>query len=366
MSTNTQSNWQAHVAAQLATLTPILSKRGYTLAEQQPHTGGERFLMKNLTTTSGDKLILYGNDAGGKPVVIKATCDHAGRQELLHERQCRALLQNIDFAYSSFATPAELDFFTDSGYTITVQQYIDQTSTFLERPLEQQFAFALQALKTQASARITTNSHLRKVRSTFGIRTGADYLRLIRAFVAALEHKQADRSAIDTVQQVQDRLVDQQERIEQYGGFLTHTDFVPHNFRIAGDTMYLLDWSSLEFGNKHESWARFLNFMTLYNPELETLLITYVEQNRAPEERESLQLMRLYRLSELITYYTNTLQNSEGNLLALNQARVQFWRDVLLAELQNKRVERDVVAAYKTTRDQLRSAGEKERQKNLH
>jgi len=130
--------------------------------------------------------------------------------------------------------------------------------------------------------------------------------------------------------------------------------------------MYLLDWSSLEFGNKHESWARFLNFMTLYNPALETLLIEYVEHNRAPEERESLQLMRLYRLCELITYYANTLHKSEGDLLKLNQTRVQFWHDVLLVEITNQRVSPSLVTEYTNSRDQLRSQSEKERQVNLH
>jgi hypothetical protein len=305
-------------------------------------------------------------DGAGAQVVIKASRDHTGIQELRHEQKCRELLQQIDFAYSSFDAPRELAYWSESGYTVAIQQYIEQTSSFLERPIDQQFTFALTALQTQASARITTNNHLRKVASVFGIRTSVDYLRLVGAFLVSLTNSQADVKILGTVQTVVDRLTANQERVEQYCGFLTHTDFVPHNFRIADSTMYLLDWSSLEFGNKHESWARFLNFMALYNPELETLLITYVEQNRAPEERESLQLMRLYRLCELITYYTNTLPKSTGDLLQLNQTRVQFWHDVLQAELQNKRVDCQVVAAYKNTRDQLRSQGEQERQVNLH
>src|SRR5690606_17976906 len=151
------------------------------------------------------------------------------------------------------------------------------------------------------------------------------------------------------------KLTEQKERIEQYCGFLTHTDFVPHNFRIKDDILYLLDFSSLQFGNKHESWARFLNFMTLYNPELESLLIDYVDQNRASEERESLQLMRLFRLGEIITYYVKNVSQSDGSLKTLNQNRVQFWADVLAAEIENKRVSRDIVKNYQTNRDQLRS-----------
>ncbi len=130
--------------------------------------------------------------------------------------------------------------------------------------------------------------------------------------------------------------------------------------------LYLLDFSSLRFGNKHESWARFLNFMALYNPALENLLITYVEQNRSSEERESLQLMRLFRLGELVAYYANTLEKSSGDLFTLNQARIAFWTDVLIAELHNTRVDATVRTAYTQRRDALRSNSEKVRQIGLH
>ncbi len=106
--------------------------------------------------------------------------------------------------------------------------------------------------------------------------------------------------------------------------------------------------------------------MTLYNHDLETLLITYIENNRAPEERESLQLMRLFRLVELISYHTKNRSSSEGNLQILSDTRVQFWSDVLRAELHNTRVSRDVVTTYQHTRDKLRSTEEKTRQIGLH
>ena len=106
--------------------------------------------------------------------------------------------------------------------------------------------------------------------------------------------------------------------------------------------------------------------MTLYNRPLEQWLITYVEKNRAPEERESLQLMRVFRLGEIITYYMNTLERSDGSLQSLNQARVEFWSNVLAAELNNERVADSIVEQYQMTRDGLRSAEEKERQIGLH
>ena len=361
-----QSNWRTFVENELNTIRPILAKRGYSFSAEQPHTKGERFLMKNITTTSGEKLILLGADKQSNRVVIKATRDETGKQELEHERKCRALLQDIDFSYTSFDAPKEVAFWSESGYMFAIQNYVDQACNFLDRSLEEQFIYALNALNTQAGARITTNSHLKKVGSVFGIRKSSDYIRLLNAFITSLQQRQVAPEILATVESVLTTFKKEKLRIEQYCGFLTHTDFVPHNFRIANNIMYLLDWSSLEFGNKHESWARFLNFMTLYNPQLETLLIDYIDKNRSFEERESLQLMRLYRLCELITYYANTLTSSSDDLLELNQVRVYFWHNVLKAELQNKRVDRSIVARYQNTRDKLRSSGEKERQRNLH
>jgi len=350
----------------LMQITQLLNRAGYTLNSHQPHIIGERFLMQNLTTTSGHKIILLGTDRNGTPVVIKVASGTDGVAELEHERACRELLQTISFAYQRFHTPEEVAYWTEDGYTISIQQFIAQESMFIERPLPEQFTYALQAFKTQESARATTASHYQTIAQTFGIRTSQSYLNLTAGFIKQLAELKVDEYILATCQEAHKHLVANKERIEQYCGFLTHTDFVPHNFRIHNDTMYLLDTSSLEFGNKHESWARFLNFMTLYNYKLEEALVAYVEHNRSPEERESLQLMRVYRLVEIITYYATTIPNCDGDLCALNQTRVEFWHSVLQAELQNQRIRRDLVEEYRITRDRLRSTDEKLRQKNLH
>ncbi len=363
---NKESDNQSRVNAELKNLCDILARAGYTLNEHQPHTIGERFLMQNITTPSGQKVILLGTDINQNRVVIKATSDPTGKKEIQHEQACRSLLHTINFAYDTFTTPEEITTWTEDGYLISVQQFIDQESSFIERPLEEQFEYALRAFKTQESARATTASHYKTIASTFGIRQSEDYLRLSQSFLETQQDLETDQGIQNTCQETFKLLERNKDRIEQYCGFLTHTDFVPHNFRIKNGNMYLLDTSSLEFGNKHESWARFLNFMTLYNYKLEKALIEYIEHNRAPEERESMQLMRLYRLVEIITYYSNTLKKSADDLLSLNKARVEFWHDVLQAELRNERVRRDIVESYRITRDRLRSQDEKERQKNLH
>ena len=364
---HSQTSWNEYLRSEIPKISALLVPHGITLADNQPHTKGERFLMQALTTTSGQKLILLGvEDKSNKKVVIKVTRDFDGKQELSHERNCRKLLHKMNFSYETFHSPTEVLFIEKRGYTIFVSEFIEQASSFLERPLSEQFSFALSALKAQERTRATTASHISQIKRVFGSRTSEEYLQMFEAFLITYRTKCTDENITTALEQAYLALTAAKERIEQYGGFLTHTDFVPHNFRISGNTLYLLDFSSLRFGNKHEGWARFLNFMTLYNPALEELLITYVEQNRSTEERESLQLMRLFRLGEIIAYYANILEKSNGNLLTLNQARIRFWGEVLQAELHNTRVSRNIVELYKQERGALRSDEEKSRQIGLH
>jgi thiamine kinase-like enzyme len=272
----------------------------------------------------------------------------------------------MKFSYENFHSPKELHFIETEGYVLYVGEFIEQSSSFLERSLDEQFNFSFRALKAQEQTRATTANHIREVKNVFGTRTSEDYLLMIRGFLRKIAASGQFNEAYSLVKKVQLELELNQERIEQYCGFLTHTDFVPHNFRINDNTLYLLDFSSLRFGNKHESWARFLNFMTLYNPELELLLLKYVKENRSKEEIESLHLMRLFRLTELIAYYVGTLNRSTDTLHELNSTRINFWSAVLQAELTNTTVSSSVVETYKATRDRLRSADEKQRQIGLH
>ncbi|MES2749658.1 MAG: hypothetical protein V4606_04680 [Patescibacteria group bacterium] len=366
MENNTTHTWNEYVATQLKYVTDTLLPLGYTLDTTQPHLLGERFLMQAVTTTGGRKLILQGKNQDNQKVIIKVASDTQGKDEIKHERLCRSLINSLNFAYGVFTAPQELLFIEKDGRVIAIQEFIEQTSTFLERPLLEQFDFALHSLKAQAQAQITTRGHFRSISNTFGYYEVADYFKNADLFIDTISSMFSDQTILNTLTTARNYLHEHKERIAQYTGFLTHTDFVPHNFRIRDNTVYLLDFSSIRFGNKHESWARFLNFMTLYNHPLEQAVLKYADQNFSPEERESLQLMRVYRLLEIIAYYCTTTKNSTGDLLTLNQNRISFWHEVLMAELQNHRVERAVVSAYQSTRDELRSQGEKERQKGLH
>ncbi len=363
----TKESWETYCTEHIAWLTPILTSHGYTLDREQPHIQGERFLMHAITTTSGYKLILLGIDQEGKRVVIKASCDEGGIAEINHERLCRNVLAHIDFARDVFHTPSELEYIKTSGYVISIQRFIDQESTFLARPLEAQFMLALGAFKGQEGAHATTFKHRALIANTFGIRSADMYLKTFPEFTKNIQQALPDalvfKERLETAYTILEK---EKTIIQQYCGFLTHTDFVPHNIRIQGTTIYLLDHSSLTFGNKYEGWARFINFMTLYNPPLQKALEQYVKDNRTPEESVSLRMMRIYRLGEIIWYYVRTLKKSENQLHTLNTARIEFWSDVLASILKGEEVPESRIDAYTHTRDSLRSADEKIRQRGLH
>ncbi len=368
MSKNNEQTWKKYCERELKAVVPILEKLGFELDSHQKHLGGERYLMQAVTTQSGRKLILLGHRVkDGKKAVIKATSDLSGTAELEHERSVRIALQKIKFAYQVFFSPKELLFVTRNGFTISIQEFITQESQFLDRPIENQFELALRAFKAQESAHATTYRHVRHSKKMFGSRNANDYVQMFKTFATSIKNSlPQDKEKQELLQKAEDFLSINIQTIEQYSGFLTHTDFVPHNFRIVKGDIYLLDHSSIRFGNKYEGWARFINFMTLYNRELEQALVEYVRVNRTPEESLSLKLMRAYRLGEIIHYYTNLLSKSEDSLLKLNSARIEFWGSVLKSILEDTTVSKETIEEYKKVRDSLRSEEEKERQKGLH
>ncbi len=360
--------WEDYCKNELEIVVPLLDSLGYVLDSLQPHIWGERYLMQAVTTTSGKKLILLGSrKSDHKRVVIKTTSDPAGIRELEHERNCRRVLQEIKFAYQIFLSPEEILFVKKGRHVISIQAFIEQKSAFLERPLEEQFSLALKSFKAQESAHATTYEHVRLIKKTFGSMNARAYGYAFAGFIQKIKRRLADDLELTSLlDRAQKFLEINQETIDQYGNFLTHTDFVPHNFRVVESDIYLLDYSSLRFGNKYEGWARFLNFMTLYNRPLEEALTRYVHDNRTPEEVLSLKLMRVYRLGEIIWYYTSTLDKSSGNLLELNTNRVAFWSKVLEAVLIDKSIDQKEIEDYQRARDLLRSSDEKQRQQGLH
>ena len=154
-----------------AIVVPILYDLGFVLDKEQPHMSGERHFIQAVTTASGKKLILlarrWGHQlADNKRVVIKMTRESAGALEIDHERACRSALKNIEFAYKIFFSPKELLYARSGGYTISVQEFIEQDTTFLERPTEEQFSFAIKAFKAQEGAHAVTYRHRKNIQKT--------------------------------------------------------------------------------------------------------------------------------------------------------------------------------------------------------
>lgn len=360
--------WDEYVRQELSALTPALARLGFSLEDEQPHLKGERYLQQAVTTAHGRKLVLLGHQTrDGVRVIIKAARDKNGSDEIEHERTCREALSKLNFAYQVFHRPEEVVYTHVNGFTVFVQKFLETARPFLERPLKEQFALALRAFKAQESAHATTYRHHRFIESTFGKKDARDYLQSFETFRTRIERALPDNTPLQKLLRKTYKVLSAGETtVEQYADFLTHTDFVPHNFRIVGGNIYLLDHSSIRFGNKHEGWARFINFMELYNPPLATLMVQYVRDNRAPEELRSLSLMRIYRLSEIICYYAETLEKASGNLLTLNTERVALWSAILTCVVGGTSVPDSLIESYKVKRDALRSPDEKKRQVGLH
>ncbi len=345
---------------ELAILKQLFEQLGFELDEYQPHVGGERKVF------AIGKFVLFGHSVQHNVrVVLKAACDVASKSEIARERICRTALENIQFAYGTFSSPEEILFSEKAGYTIQVTRFIEQDMPFLERPTSEQFRFALKGLKAMEAAHAATYEHLRSVKGIFPTMNTDEYISAFSKYIDVASKSSETRK--DLLANLGKQLAQKRDDIERYCGFLTHFDFMPQNIRISGDTMFLLDHSSLRFGNKHESWARMINFMELYNPELARALEKYIQDNRAPEENESLRLMRLYRLGELLAHHARIeTESNDTALQELSKKRVWFWSHVATAVQANSEISKEIIAEYKAARDSLRSLEEKERQIGLH
>jgi hypothetical protein len=362
MQTNTGINsWAKYVETETSFFLPKLESLGFEIDENQIHTKGERYAFR------AQKLILTGiRKSDNLKVVIKVTREKEGREEILHERDCRLALHKIDFAYHEFLDPEEIYFETSNNFTILVTEFIEEDKKFLDRDSKEQFQIALISFVTQEGIHAVTTKHNKFINKYFETYN-------FKKYVSELENNKNKLLEIfpnlkNAIEAGEDEFKKNEYRVSQYCGFLTHTDFVPHNFRVREGRVYLLDHSAIRIGNKHEGWGRFLNFMVLHNPLLYNWFVKYFDDNRSVEELESLRLMRIYRLFELINHHANIFKNGEmgSELKKLSETRVYFWLELLKAVVENRELESNIIEEYKNCRDQLRTNEEKERQKVLY
>lgn len=354
-----KKEWNKYLEREFYEVAPILSRLGFLLDKNQIHTVGERFLM------SGKKLVLIGTRiSDGKKVIIKVSSDSNGKNELFHEHLCRETIKKIDFAYKSILLPKEILFAKEKKFFIIVSEFIEESKAFLLHPVTEQFFLSIGVFKMFESVHATAYSHSKIIRSAWKSWGAREYLGAFSDFsknIISVEPK-----LNDVMLRAEKFLTDNAKNIEQYSDFLTHSDFVPHNFRVVENNIYLLDHTSLLFGNKYESMARFLNYLCLYNLKLERWIMEYIRKNRGENEYLSLRLMRVYKIGFLLQFYTGSLAQTEGNLHLLAKDRILFWKNALDCIMEDKPITEEMVFEYKKKRDALRSEEEKRRQKELH
>ena len=349
---------------ELSTISALLDSLGFSLDKVQPYISGERYLM------AGGKLVLAGrhNESGTK-VIIKTSRQPDGKREIESEKRSRDLMRSLSFADKKILLPEELYYGKEDAYVFLIMRFIQQEKVFVGHTIEEQFFIALSAFEAQESFHATTYEHLRTVKEIFPVLSSVEYLKDFNRLKESISQKYPDESLITTLQTAEKFLKENVITIDRYANYLTHTDFVPHNFRLIEHTLYMLDcvpnYATIHFGNKYEGWARFLNYMLIHSPELERLLCKYVHDNRGEDEYLSLRLMRAYKIAFLLDYYARSLEKTIGDLHKLTLARLEYWREALTAILKNRPVAKEVTEKYIATRNALRSEEEKKRQREF-
>ncbi len=357
----TSTEWSEYIDEEMPNLRSILSEIGFELDIKQIHIGGERYLM------SGKKLVLTGTRcADGIPVIIKASSTPEGKSEIVNEHDAQQTLQNLAFANDEMYSPMILYYGKKSSFTILVTAFIEQEMVFNARPIKEQFFFALRALEMQEGFHATAYNHLKEINKIFPLWCSEDYVREFKKFKDTIVNsRQNDTALLNTLESAVHFLDTHKVTIDRYSPYLAHTDLVPHNMRISNRKIFLLDYASFHFGNKYESWARFLNFMLIHSPQIERMLTIYVCKNRSADECLALRLMRIYKIGFLLSYYAKALEKTDGDLHILTKERISLWHEALKALLADTPLSEDIVLSYKQARGTLRSEEEKERQKDI-
>ncbi|MBI4692184.1 MAG: hypothetical protein HY773_01950 [Candidatus Terrybacteria bacterium] len=364
-----KQEWDMYLKKEIAEITPFLTELGFVLDVEQPHVGGERYLM------SGRKIILIGyRKSDGKKAIIKISSDPLEKNEIERERNLREILLNLNFSYKTFLFPEELVFARRGKYVIYATAYIEQENPFLGRSLEEQFFLALRIFEAQEGFHATASSHIKKIKGKFRksnvhelfASNAREYMLSFEKFEKSVLANDPDNKRVaEVIGRAKEIIFKNHVAIERYSSFLTHADCAPHNLRVSVKDIYLLDYTSMHFGNKYEGWARFLNFMVIFNQPLEIALVDYVRQNRGEEEYLVLRLMRMYKICFLLKYYTEALTKTSGDLHEIARLGVEFWTDALQSIIDNEVLPEEKIRLFNQKRELLRSEEEKKRQKEI-
>jgi len=326
--------------------------------DNQLHVGDERAIM------SPHKFVFTGTDTTtGSRVVLKCSNHPDGIAEMYSEHIISHTLQSLPFSEELLNAPRELFYGTKHGYTVGITEFIEQNTVFSAHTLQEQFFMALQSLEAQEAFHATTSEHRGYVRDSFTIHSPVYYQETTAVFTQTITNQAPQYT--DLLKNIVGEINSAQQLLSIYDGYLIHTDFVPHNFRIAKDHVYLLDFSSFRLGNKYESWARFVNFMEVHSPELVPLLVNYVDSDRGAEEANMFRLMRLHKALFLAHFYTNNIQKTSGDMQKLAQMRLDIWMKIIDSLYHTKDSPIEEINRYRVERNTLRSETEKARQQEF-
>lgn len=356
------NKWEDKINSELKYISTLLDKKGFHLTENQPHISGERFLMTK------EKLVLIGVDKNtGKKVIIKISNHEEGKKEITLEHKICSALNKIAFTNNRVLLPKEILFSREEEYSFWISEYIEQDRVFSTYSLEEQFFMIMRVFDMQESFYADTYENLKSISGIFSIYNANRYLEDFTDFLTVASEKTGKN--FDLIKKLKDSyslIESNKEIIDMYCGYLTHTDLAPGNTRINYGNIYLIDLSSMLFGNKYEGWARFLNWATIYSPNLEKNIIEYIKTNKDPDEYLSLRLMRIYKAAFLINYYIKSLDKTSGNLHLLTKKRLELWSTILNHLLDDKPVPIQIVYEHLDDCKRLRSPEEIERQKEFN
>ena len=360
MTENSTKKWQDGAREETDKISKILYDLGFSLDEVQPHISGERFLMTK------NKLVLVGKrNSDNSRVIIKSSDNPDGQREITNEKKARDILQTLSFTQETILFPKEIFFDKKDDYLFWMSEFIEQKKVFVEYSLEEQFFLILKALESQEAFHATTFEHLKSISSVFPTFYGREYFKEFEIFKESFAQNYPNPKIQKTLESALQIIKEHKKEIDTFCGYLAHTDFVPHNFRIKNRDIYMLDCSAVQFGNKYEGWARFLNYMVIHNPPLEKILVQYIKENRDSADYINLRLMRIYKIGFLLQYYSLSINKTSGNLKKLTEERINFWHQVLKSIVDNNQTDPKLIEDYKKERDQLRSVEEKERQREF-
>lgn len=349
---------------EIGNISELLKPLGFKLDLNQPYVSGERFLM------AGSKFVLAGTKIDGTKVIIKTSSKPEGKKEIESEKKARDLMRTLVFANNKILIPEEIYFGKNGEYVFLITRFIPQEKVFVAHSVEEQFFIALSAFEAQESFHATTFEHIRTIKDVFPVLHSKEYLGEFSRLKESTLKNYSDKNLRETLEKTETFLKKNLVTIDRHANYLTHTDFVPHNFRLSGRSLYMLDcvpnYATVHFGNKYEGWARFLNFMMIHSPELDKLLTKYIRDNRGEDEYLSLRLMRAYKLTFLLDFYARSLEKTIGDLHNLTLARIAYWRGALNAVLEDQPLSKEVTDQYIKTRNSLRSEEEKVRQKEFN